>query len=75
MNKRVEELQKQKAELDAQIALLAAQQNQARAAEIAEGINKIARVMNQYQLSPAHIFKNTKQRQLGLPTTGHRDDK
>jgi DNA-binding protein H-NS len=80
--KTLEELQPMQAELNAQIALALEQANQlkkkqelARQAEITECINKIARAMNQYRLSPAHIFKNTKQRQLGSPTTGHRDDK
>ena len=62
--KTLEELQQMQAELNAQIALaleqanqLKKKQEQARQAEITEGINKIARAMNQYRLGPAHIFK------------------
>ena len=72
MNK-VQELQKQKAELDAQIALLEAQTARAREAEIDKGMAEIQAVMHRYHLSPGNIFK-AKRNVLGSATTGHRDD-
>ena len=73
MNK-VQELQQQKAELDAQIALLEAQSARARENEIDKGMAEIQAVMQRYQLSPGNIFK-AQSSPLGSATTGHKDDK
>ena len=71
---KVEELQKQQAELDAQIALLEAQAARAREDEIAKGMSEIQAVMYRYHLSPGNIFK-AKRNTLGSATTGHRDNR
>ena len=71
---KVEELQKQKAELDTQIALLESQTVRTREAEIAKGMSEIQAVMQKYQLSTQHIFKADRDT-MGSATTGHKDDK
>ena len=70
----VKELQKKKAELDAQIALLEAQTAHDREDEIAKGIAEIHAVMNQYRLNAGNIFK-AKSMAPGSATTGHKDDR